>query len=122
MGKLVLYSPRPMVPQDCSHMKRNVVPNQSMTLKEVIKRFVRKEALPAAKQGIYVEGDYDLEKLANQDIVERLEVLEAVKEKVKRKKKVIDDFRKFEEDQKRASAAPDPNPPPKDPPPTPPKG
>lgn len=119
MSKLILYPERARRGTDCSKMKRQVIPNQSMSLKEIIKRFVRREALPVTKEGTYHESDHDLEKVMTMDVVEKQELLAQVKEDVRRKKKVVDDFRKFEEEQKRAKGQPDPNPPP---PPDPPKG
>lgn len=50
-----------------------VVPDQSMGLKEIIKRFIRKESLPIQKQGFYEDRFGDLEKMANEDIVVQLE-------------------------------------------------
>lgn len=49
---------------------RSVVPNQSMSLREIIKRFVRRESLPVSHEGIYSEGHGDLEKLSRRDISE----------------------------------------------------
>lgn len=117
MSRLILYPERARRGTDCSKMKRQVIPNQSMSLKEIIRRFVRREALPVTKEGIFHESDHDLEKVMTMDIVEKHELLSQVKEDVKRKKKVVDDFRKFEEEQKRAKGAPDPAPPLPDPPP-----
>lgn len=57
-----------------------VIPNQSMTLQEIIKRFVRKESLPIMKEGTYNEDyEYDLEKLVHADITERHDVINHLK-------------------------------------------
>lgn len=53
--------------------KRSVVPNQCMSLAEIIKRFVRREPLPVAKEGVYEERFGDLEKIARTDITEQME-------------------------------------------------
>lgn len=61
-------------------VKEHVVPMQSMTLREIIRRFVRKEALPISHEGTYNdEYEYDLEKLAKEDLTVREEVLATVK-------------------------------------------
>lgn len=108
MKKLVLYPSKPIVGIDFSGVKKHVVPNQSMTLKEIIRRFVKRESLPAEKQGIYHESDYDLEKVLNEDIVDRHEILEEIKSDVEVKRKKVKD----EEAQR---AAPSPVPPSSDP-------
>lgn len=46
-------------------------PNQSMTLQEVIRRFIRKESLPLAHDAVYHEGLGDLEKMQHEDLTER---------------------------------------------------
>jgi len=59
-----------------------------MSLAEMFRRFVRRESLPVEKQGIYVEGEHDLEKVANMDIFERHELLEQLKQDTAAKKKL----------------------------------
>lgn len=88
-GKVVLYPARPRKGQSFKGVKKFVVPNQSMTLQEILRRFIRKESLPVAKDGIYEERFGDLEKLAKKDITEQFEVVEELKE-VSRKKKKFD--------------------------------
>lgn len=56
------------------------VPNQSMSLEEILQRFVRKEKLPIGKDVQYHETDYDLEKLSRMDLTERDEFIAAQKE------------------------------------------
>jgi len=118
MKKMTLYPLVPRKGQDFTKSKKYVVPNQSMTLKEILRRFVKKESLPALKEGVYIETDYDLEKLSKADLTEQHEVIEELKKKVKRKKKEVEDY---QEDQKRkqeerAKGTPDPNPPKPEPP------
>lgn len=61
-------------------VKRRTLPNQAMSLAEMFRRFVRREPLPVEKEGVYVESDYDLEKIAHMDTVEKEEVLQEMKE------------------------------------------
>lgn len=68
-----LYPPVKVARQSFAGVKKCVVPNQSMSLKEILQRFVRREALPVARQGIYEERFGDLEKLSKADITEQLE-------------------------------------------------
>ncbi|AXH74429.1 MAG: hypothetical protein [Microviridae sp.] len=119
MKNVKLYPNVPRVKQDVKSWKKTVVPNQSMTLREILKRFVRKESLPVSTEGSYHEGDYDLEKLAKSDITEQYEVIEELKKKVKRKKKEVDDYQleqKKKQDEDRAKGQQDPNPPKTEPP------
>lgn len=79
-----LYPPVVVVGQDYRHAKVIVVPNQSMTLKDILKRFVRNESLPIQQDGIYAENLGDLEKLARQDITVRMERAEELHNKLER--------------------------------------
>lgn len=74
-----LYRPVKVARQSFAGVKKCVVPNQSMSLKEILQRFVRREALPVARQGIYEERFGDLEKLSKADITEQLERVEEIK-------------------------------------------
>lgn len=71
--------------------KKLVVPNATMSLAEMLRRFVRREVLPVERKGTYVETDYDLEKIPHMDIVEREELLEEFKAVTAKKKKKADD-------------------------------
>jgi len=55
---------------------------QSMSLREIIRRFIRKEALPIERQGIYEDRFEDLEKLGKQDITVQMERAEDLREKI----------------------------------------
>lgn len=66
--------------------KKQVVPNACMSLEEMLRRFVRREQLPVEKQGVYVETDYDLEKVAKMDRVEQDEILQELKVDTAKKK------------------------------------
>lgn len=94
MSKYVLYPKRPRKPQDVSGWKSRAVPNQSMSLQEILRRFVKRESLPAMKEGIYHEGEYDLEKVAKMDMVEQSDILEEVKKDVENKKKRMEKVKK----------------------------
>lgn len=57
---------------------------QSLSLKEIVRRFVRRESLPLSHEGTYNDlYDYDLEKLAKEDMTVQDEVLSELREKVK---------------------------------------
>jgi len=53
--------------------KKQVVPNQAMSLEEILKRFVRNEALPIGREALYHEGEDDLSKLDDMDPVDKKE-------------------------------------------------
>lgn len=92
-------------------VKRMTVPNQSMSLREIIRRFIRRESLPLSKDGTYEERFEDLEKLSHQDITVRMDRVEDLKVKLDAMAKRIN-----------AKAAADEalrNPPPAPPPPAP---
>lgn len=96
MKKLQLYSSRPVAGQSFTGVRSVVVPNQSLTLREIISRFVRKESLPIQMEGVYHEGLGDLEKLAREDIVVQRERAEDIKAKIAKadlrmKKKAVDE-------------------------------
>jgi len=83
MRKLRLYPVVPRVRQDYSKVKRCTIPGQVMSIQEMFGRFVRREPLPVEKKGVYVESDYDLEKVAAMDRVDQEVILEEMKEKTK---------------------------------------
>jgi len=61
-------------------IKEVTMPDQSMSLREIIKRFVRKESLPIQQQGFYEDRFGDLEKLAHEDIVIQLQRATEIKD------------------------------------------
>lgn len=80
---LILYPKVIVKAQSFKGHKVHTVPNQSMTLKEILKRFVKREALPQMKEGIYEDRfPYDLEKLSNEDRVVQEEILVDIRERV----------------------------------------
>lgn len=93
--------------QSFKNVKKVTVPNQSMTLKEILKRFIRKESLPVNQEGIYEDRMGDLEKLDKMDIVDKMEIVDEIKsdmEKVKthRQKEAK---KKADEEQQKATEA-----------------
>lgn len=102
MSKLVLYNPRPNVAQDTKGWKKFTIPNQSMTLQEILRRFVKREPLPLEHEGTFYDGEYDLEKLSKADRTEQDEVLSNVRDTVKRLK---DDISQNEAKEKAAKKA-----------------
>jgi len=87
MSNVRLYRPVPRVRRMCEGAKRRTLPNQCMSLAEMFRRFVRRESLPVEKQGVYIEGEHDLEKLAKMDRVDQDEILDQLKADTERKKK-----------------------------------
>lgn len=61
-------------------VKKAVIPDQSIGLEKLLKRFTRGESMPVLHQGNYgVVGNYDLEKMKFLDPVERGEIIESMK-------------------------------------------
>lgn len=77
-----LYAPTRDASQSFAGVKRYTVPQQNMSLREIIKRFIRKESLPVEQNGVYYEGLGDLEKLAKADIFDRTERAKDLKDKI----------------------------------------
>lgn len=123
MKKLENYFIPPRAGQSFKGKKVYTLPRQTMTLGEILRRFIKKELLPELKQGIYEDRyEMDLEKLAKADRVHRDEVVEELKTVNKKRQKKIEDFEKEQErlkqeaqqKQKDPKGEPDlPGPPPK---------
>lgn len=60
--------------------KKIVVPNQSLSIEEILQRFTRNEALPIGQEVQYHESDDDLEKISHMDLVDKAEYAETLKE------------------------------------------
>lgn len=75
-----------------------MIPNQSMTLREIIKRFVRKESLPISKEGHYEDRYGDLEKMSKQDITTQMEMAEVLKEKIDKGRKASEARKKADQE------------------------
>lgn len=65
--------------------KSLVVPNQSMSLEEILSRFTRGEPLEIGREGAqYDDGPEDLEKVSHMDLVDRAEFVDKLKQTQKR--------------------------------------
>lgn len=80
--------------------KKFVRPNQSMSLREIVQRFIKKESLPLNKEGFYSEDHGDIEKIAHEDITERVERINALKEQVAKGQKAEKERLKKEGEEK----------------------
>jgi len=85
---LQLYSPRPIVRKSFKGAKSTVVPNQSMSLRTIIQKYVRHEPMDVnSQEGFYEENLGDLEKLAHQDMFDLHEMYKANKLKLQEMEK-----------------------------------
>jgi len=57
-----------------------VVPNQAMSLEEILERFTRGEPVAVGRETSYHESDDDLEKVSKMDLVERDEYIDKLKQ------------------------------------------
>lgn len=73
MSNMHLYPVVKVDRQDFSKEKSITVPNQNLSLRDIILRFLRKETLPVDHEGTYQENLGDLEKLQHEDITVRKE-------------------------------------------------
>lgn len=54
--------------------KKLVVPNQALSLRDIIERFTRNEAVPVGREVVWDDdAEIDLEKLSHADIVDKME-------------------------------------------------
>lgn len=56
-----------------------VVPNQALTLRQILERFTRNQALPVGRTGSFDDGEDDLEKVGHMDPVDKAEFVEKLK-------------------------------------------
>lgn len=80
-----------------------VVPNQSLSLQEILQRFTRNEALPIGKDVQFHESEDDLEKLAHMDLVDKAEFAQKMADvqkdyDIQEKKKAAKAKKKLEEE------------------------
>jgi len=86
--------------------KKYVVPMQALSLKEILRRFVRRESLPVSHEGTYDDRhEYDLEKLAHEDLIVKEEVLNEMKEKAQVLKARLDKEESEKKDAMKKAAA-----------------
>lgn len=107
MSNLRLYPEVKVKRQSFVGHKVHTLPQQAMSLREIILRFTRKESLPVEKQGVYIDNMGDLEKAQHLDITEKYERAEAMREKADKYRKVLKDR---EEAAKKALESPPPAP------------
>jgi len=103
-----LYPTFKRTPQSFAGVKKVTVPMQSMTLREIIQRFIRKESLPIEKEGMYEDRMGDLEKLSREDITVQHDRAADLKDKIK---KAEDRMKKKAEEEEAKKAPPLPSPP-----------
>lgn len=90
---MILYPANyPVKRQSFEKVKTQTLPNQNMSLKEIIRRFSRRESLPIAQTGVYHENLGDLEKLAKMDIFDIHERANQLKSYIARAKARMDDL------------------------------
>lgn len=77
--------------QSFKDVQKITVPSQSMSLKDILKRFVRREPVALEKKGVYEERFGDLEKLAHADPVIQQEQVAEWKEVTKQRVKAYKD-------------------------------
>lgn len=92
-----LYTPGVRVTFSFKGSKRETVPGQSLSLREILRRFVRRESLPVSvNDGVFEHRFGDLEKMSKGDIFDQTE----------QAKQWRDDVRSFEaREQAKAEAA-----------------
>lgn len=84
---------------DFSKVKKQVVPNQAMTVREIMNRFTRNEPLAIAKEKFYHDGSFDLEKIAHADMVDRGEFIE-IQNRIQKRFAAQEEYRKKQEEEK----------------------
>lgn len=77
-----LYDAKPIVGQSFVGCKRMTVPKQSLSLREIVRRFVRRESVPVSQEGLYETRFGDLEKLSKGDIYDQMEHVELLKSQI----------------------------------------
>lgn len=71
--KFKSFSIPPISVGEAGGRRRQTVPNQAMSLEEILQRFVRNEPLPIGRDALYHEGEDDLSKLDDLDLTEKKE-------------------------------------------------
>lgn len=71
--------PKPSPGKDFSKIPDVTVPDQSISLAEMIRRFTRNEPLPVGQKVFYMDTKYDLEKVAKMDLVDKEAFIEEQK-------------------------------------------
>lgn len=117
-----LIAPKPSQGVSFVGIKSLVVPNQALSIAEILERFTRGEPVNVGKQVTFHDSEDDIERISHQDIVERSEFVEklkkvrsdfdlqekrkAARERAAARKKVEDEIRtKLQAEQKPAEKA-----------------
>jgi len=61
-------------------VKKQVVPNQALSLQEILERFTKGEPLEVGRDVQYHESDDDLEKVSHMDLVDKQEYMDKLKQ------------------------------------------
>lgn len=83
MSNMHLWPNVKVVGQDFSKVKSITVPNQNLTLRDILLRFIRKESLPVEHEGVYAENLGDLEKMKHEDITVRHEKAQHIRNRLR---------------------------------------
>lgn len=84
---LRLYPSVKVTGQSFKKVVRRVMPNQSMSLREIVARFTKRESLPLSHEGFYEERFGDLEKHLHEDITEKVDRVNELKSTVSKGRK-----------------------------------
>lgn len=104
MGTICVHREVARRPRLFPGVKARTIPDQAMSIKEMFRRFVRREPLPLERDGVYVESEYDLEKISHMDTIEKREILEEMREKVSAKDAKVKRAQKEKEEKEKALA------------------
>lgn len=102
---LRLYPEVKVLGQSFVGVKRVTVPNQSLSLRDILQRFVRRESLPVLQEGFYEDRFGDLEKIKEEDITQKHERVNELKDVVSKGRKAEKEAaEKAKADKKKADA------------------
>lgn len=77
---IAVATPDPSIGEDFTGVKDEVVPDESLSLEEILSRFTRGESLEVEHEGNYDDQtEVDLEKLKSADLVDRAEYVDRLK-------------------------------------------
>jgi len=77
-------------------MPSKTVPDQSLSLKQILSRYSRGQSLPSSGKAVFLEDDADLSKFKSLDMVEQQEIIEARRERLNQLKL------QYDQDQRKA--------------------
>lgn len=94
MSNMHLWPTVKITGQDFSKEKSITVPNQNLTLRDILLRFIRKESLPVDHDGMYADNLGDLEKMQHEDITVRHEKAQSIRNRLRSVKSHHDNLSK----------------------------